>query len=117
MLPAVHPPAGLAARRPLELKLKAGWRYDAGRRLFVGGAGRTCEPSGLPEGSRIVYKVPRLASADPKRLSKPERDLQRHLQVLLPEKRSASDYLAAVRGWPCVERVEVGPEVSLPADR
>ena len=82
MQPAVDPPARLR-RGSVDLKLKSHWRFDTARSLFVMGSGRMFVPTGLPRGSRIVYKAPSLAAADAARLSRHERDLQRYVQVIL----------------------------------
>jgi len=94
---------------------KAGWRYDARRRVFVSDAGEKFSPRGeLPDPSKIVYKVPSLAKADPRQLSGPERDLQSYLQVILPPDRSAAEYVELVRAWPSIAEAQVSPDVSLP---
>ena len=102
-------------RAPLDVKLKSGWHFHTKRRAFESDAGETFSPRGdLPKGSRIVYKVPDLAKADAAKLNQHERDLRRYLQVVLPKGESPAEYLRAVRAWPPVEVVHVGPEVSLP---
>ena len=116
MLPAVPPPPGLL-RPVVELKLKPGWRYDAGRRVFAGARGKVCKPRGLPKGSRILPKVPHLAHADAKTLSPSERDLQRRVQLVLPRQGSAAAGLAVAREWPCVEEARLPPQISLPSAR
>ena len=116
MMPAVPVPRGAGIRIPVELKLKSGFRYDTGRRAFLSDAGERFDPSrDLPKGTRIVYKTPTLADADPRRLSEAERELRRHLQVILPEGAAAEDYVEKIRAWPSVEDAWVGPQVSLPA--
>jgi hypothetical protein len=102
-------------RMPLDFKLKSGWHFETKRRAFESDSGEKFSPRGdLPEGSRIVYKVPNLAKADESKLSKHERDLRRYMQVILPEGESPAAYLRAVRAWPPVEEANVGPDVSLP---
>jgi hypothetical protein len=115
MYPAVPPPPG-AIRRVVEIKLKPGWRYDAVARAFVESGG-VCKPAGLPRGTRVVAKIPSLAFAKTRTLSRPERDLQRYAQVLLPANCSPADSLEAIRAWPCVEAATVAPEISLPEPR
>lgn len=111
--PAVPAPPSLECS--LDLELQPGWRFDTRRRRFERESGETFSPYGdLPEGARIVYKVPRLAREDPARLSGAERDLQRYLQVVLPAGTSAQDCLAKIRAWPSVAAVQRGPVVSLP---
>jgi hypothetical protein len=113
MQPAVRAPAGVL-RGAIDVKLKPEWRFDAARGLFATGSGRSFVPADLPPGARIVHKVPSLAAADPAALTGAERELQRHLQVILPAKRSAAPDLAAIRAWPCVETAASPPEISLP---
>lgn len=114
MYPAVKPPKGLIAR-PVDFKLKPGWRYDEAERVFVSGRGARFAPPPLPKKSRIVYKVPTLAKAAKEGLSKAERDLQRYMQVILPVSQAPEDLAPAVQSWPCVEEARAAPEVSLPA--
>jgi hypothetical protein len=114
-IPAIPAPTDGSIRRPVDVTLAPGWRFDAGRRDFVSDEGARVNPrDDLPEGSRIVAKVPSLAGADPASLSPAERDLQRYLQVILPAGEAPEAYLEVVRAWPFVERADLGPEVSLP---
>lgn len=116
MMPAVTVPEDSGIKRPIDLTLKPGWRYDASRRAFQSDSGEKFTPRGeLPKNTRIAYKVPAVARADEKRLSEPERDLRRYMQVILPEGESPLDYLDVVRDWPCVEEAHAAPEVSLPS--
>jgi hypothetical protein len=115
MIPAVPLPANSGIRTPVNLKLKPGWRFDPDRRVFVSSAGGLVTPGAdLPNRSRIVPTVPSLASADEVTLSPAERDLRRHIQVILPPSEPPERYLDAIRAWPCVEQANVAPEVSLP---
>lgn len=99
----------------MEVKLKRKYRYDSGRRMFESASGERFKPSGdLPKNTRIVYKVPALAEADPAKLSKHEQDLRRYMQVILPEGVSPAEYVEAIRAWPSVEEAWVAPEISLP---
>jgi hypothetical protein len=61
-----------------------------------------------------VPTVPALASADPKPLSAPERELARHAQLILPMGSDAAKLLPVVRRWAAVEDVQLPPRVSLP---
>ncbi len=116
MIPAVPLPGGSTVRTPIDVKLKEAWRFDQNRRVFSSAAGETFTPGPtLPRGSRILYKVPGLAGADPASLSRPERDLARYMQVILPKGKSPHDWVEAVRAWPPVEDARVAPEVSLPS--
>jgi hypothetical protein len=113
VIPAVPPPGTI--RRPVQVTMAPGWRYDARRRAFVSEAGERVTPrDDLPRYSRIVPAAPSLADADPAALSPAERDLQRHLQVVLPAGEPPERYLEVVRAWPAVERADLGPRVSLP---
>jgi hypothetical protein len=99
----------------VEVKLKPKYRYDSNRRMFESESGERFKPFGdLPKNTRLVYKVPELANADPARLSKHEKDLRRYMQVILPEGKSPADYVGTIRGWPSVEDAWVAPEISLP---
>ena len=114
-MPAVPVPQNAGIRTPVELKLRRKYRYDASRRMFESNSGELFKPFGdLPRNSKIVYKVPALAEADPAKLSKPEQDLRRYMQVILPEGEQPADYIKVIRAWPSVEDAWVGPEVSLP---
>lgn len=114
-IPAVPLPAGGKVRTPIDLKLKAGWRFDTARRIFESDSGEKFSPRGeLPKNCRIVYKVPNLASADESELNEHEMDLRRYMQVILPKGESPAAYVDAVRAWPCVAEAHVAPEVSLP---
>lgn len=111
--PAVPAPSSL--KSSLDLELEPGWRFDSRKRRFERGPGEAFAPYGdLPKGTKIVYKVPRLANADPASLSGAERDLQRYLQVILPAGASVQDSVDRIRSWPCVAAVQGGPVVSLP---
>jgi hypothetical protein len=112
MIPEVPLPRGSKIRTPIDLKLKSAWRFDSRRGVFVS-ADQTFKPE-LPPKSRIVYKVPSLAKADPSKLSKAERDLQRYIQVILPPGRRPAAYLERIRAWPCIAEAHVAPRVSLP---
>ncbi len=115
MIPAVPLPANSPIRRPVDLKLAPGWRFDARRRVFVSDAGERVTPrDDLPKRTRIVHTVPSVAASDPASLSRAEQDLQRYLQIILPAGEPPEDYVEAVRAWPSVEQADVAPEVSLP---
>jgi hypothetical protein len=114
-IPAVHVPKDGSIRTPIDFTLKPGWQFDTKRRIFESDTGEKFSARGeLPEGSKIVYKVPNLARADPSRLSKHERDLGRYMQAILPKGDPPDKYLKVVRAWPPVEEAHVAPDVSLP---
>ena len=115
MIPAVPLPANSRIRRPIDLKLKPGWRFDPDLRVFVSeGRERVAPGADLPKRSRIVAKVPNLASADEASLSPAERNLRRYYQVILPPGEPPDHYLDAVQTWPAIEQADIAPEVSLP---
>lgn len=115
MMPAVTVPPSAGIRVPVEVKLKPRYRYDPQKRILESDAGARFKPSGdLPKNTRIVSKAPSLSHADPAGLSKAERDLQRYIQVILPEGEAAGDYVEVIRRWPGVEDAWVAPEPSLP---
>ncbi len=115
MFPAVPLPDDVPVKRPIELTLKPGWRYDSRRRAFVGAKGNSFSPRGdLPLRTKIAYQVPDVIGKDPAKLSKPERDLQRYLHVVLPSEAKPEDYVAVVSKWPCVSAANIAPEISLP---
>jgi hypothetical protein len=114
MIPSVKLPTN-KIKIPVEVKLKPGWKFDSSRRRFESAKGEKFAPRGdLPKHSKLVYKIPSLARADTSKLSKPERDLQRYIQVILPKGQSAADYVEVIREWPSVAEAHVAPEVSLP---
>ncbi len=115
MFSAVPLPDGIPVKRPIELTLKPGWRYDSRRRVFVSAKGDSFSPrSELPLRTRIAYQVPDVAGKDPAKLSEPERDLQKYMHVIFPSDTKPEDYLAAVSKWPCISTANVAPEISLP---
>ena len=118
MMPAVPLPQNAGIKFPVEVKLKPKYRYDPRRRVFESESGKQFNPSGdLPRNTKIVYKVPALAEADPARLSTPEKDLRRYMQVILPDGKSPADYIKTIRAWPSVEEAWLPPEISLPKAR
>lgn len=115
MMPVVPVPKTAGIKIPVEVKLKRQFKYDPSRRVFESDSGERFQPSGdLPKNTRIVHKVPALATANPAKLSKSEKDLRLFMQVILPAGESAADYVEAIRAWPSVEDAWVGPEASLP---
>ena len=102
-------------RPHLVVKLKPEWRYDTSGGMFVSAGGEGLSPAkDLPARSRIEPMVPQLAEADPAELSEDERNLARYVNVIFPKQIAASDYLATVGQWACVEEVRPSPEISLP---
>ena len=114
-VPAVPLPTDGSIRTPIDFTLKSGWSFDTKHRVFTSESGEKFSPlSGLPKGSRVVYKVPRLARAEVATLSKPERALRRHMQLILAAGEPAAKYLRALQAWPAVEEAHLSPQVSLP---
>jgi hypothetical protein len=111
-IPAIPLPKG-AVRPTIDFTLAAGWSFDTRRRIFESEGGETFSPiSGLPKGSRIVYKIPGLARA--RKLDEHERALRRYMQLVLPIGEQPAKSLRSVRAWPAVEEAHVTPQVSLP---
>jgi len=106
---------GEASVRPsLSIRLRPGWRL-AGPGEFADAAGAPLHVAAdLPPGAELVPTVPALATADPKRLSAPERELARHVQLILPAGTDAAKLLPVVRRWASVEDAQLPPRVSLP---
>ena len=114
-MPAVHVPETAAIGTPIEVKLKSRYRYDAGKQTFAPASGKDFHPlDELPNGSRIVSKAAGLEKKPEASMSKWEKELSRHLQVILPPGMSPRDFIDVVRKWPAVEEAWLGPEISLP---
>jgi hypothetical protein len=116
------PPPGFAhATAPQDLApviaatLEPGWRIVSAHGVFERiGAEPLDVAADLPKGSRVVYTVPTLAEADPAKLGAPERDLARHVRVILPRGADPVEVLGVVKRWACIERAQVAPSPSLP---
>ena len=101
----------------LNVKLRAGWRFDASANDFVAPDGQRFRPrKPLPANAKVVAMVPHLAAAVVESLSEDERDLADYVQIMLPG--ADGDRLRAfaqdIADWPCVEHVRMPPEISLP---
>ena len=106
---------GEAKVRPsLSLRLNPGWRIVGPAELVDAAGTRLLVAADLPAGAELVPTVPALAAADLKRLSAPERELARHVQLILPAGADAARLLPAVRRWAAVEDAQLAPQVSLP---
>jgi hypothetical protein len=118
MIPAVRIPTGSKIRTSVEVKLKPGWQFDPTRRVFVSDRGEEFAPRGkLPKNSKIVHKTPSLAAAARRataKLSDDERNLLRHLHVILPANQPPAKYVNAIQQWPCIAEAAQPPDVSLP---
>jgi hypothetical protein len=106
---------GEAKVRPsLSLRLRPGWRL-VGPDGFADPTGARLDVAAdLPAGAALVPTVPALATADPERLSAPERALVRHVQLVLPAGADPAKLLPVVRRWAAVEDAHLPPRVSLP---
>ena len=99
----------------LDVRLKAGWRFDRRRRSLVSMADKPVSLRGLlPSGTKIVPMAPSLADADPKSLSEDEQLLARYLQVVLPEGADPTDLAAALHDLDGMELVSTPPRIGLP---
>ncbi len=106
---------GEASVRPsLSIRLRPEWRLAAPGEFADAAGERLSVAADLPAGAALVPKVPSLATADPKRLSAPERELARHVQLVLPAGSDAARLLPVVKRWASVEDAELPPRVSLP---
>jgi hypothetical protein len=115
VIPAVPSPKDGSIRTPLDFTLKREWSFDPKHRIFTSAKGEKFSPfADLPAGSKIVYKAPGLARADPSTLNEHERALGRYMQLILPAGESAARFLPMVRSWAPVEEANAGPQVSLP---
>src|SRR5688500_14309964 len=119
MIPAVRVPANAKIRSAVDIKLKPGWKFDDDRLVFISERGEESERRDeLPKKTRIVHKTPALAQAARKakaKMSDDEKNLLRHLQVILPADEPPAKYLKAIRAWPWVADASLPPEPSLPA--
>jgi hypothetical protein len=110
-----HGEAPPASTRSLALTLKPGWWFDAAAGEFVSARGaRTRIADELPAGSRLVATAPAVAKLSPLQRSAPERELARHVRLLLPADADDEACLRLVQRWEAVERAARPPQVSLP---
>lgn len=96
----------------LVITLEPGWRLLEDGVSFGGGRHPRLEPPLMP-GARLVPAMP-LASSGNKAPSAAEKRLLRFVHLRLPAGADADGALEEVRRWPCVERAERAPQVSLP---
>ena len=113
MQPSVSLPPGLIAR-PIDFKLKPGWHYETAQGVFVGPRGVRFALQDLPASARVEHKVSIPKRTAARQWSKAERELQRHMHVVLPPEHKPEEYVADVQRWPCVEEAHLAPEPSLP---
>jgi hypothetical protein len=106
---------GEAKVRPsLSIRLRPGWHIAGPGEFADAGGARLYVAADLPARAELVPTVPALAATDPKRLSAPERELARHVQLILPAGADAAKLLPVVRRWAAVEDAQLAPQVSLP---
>jgi hypothetical protein len=106
---------GEANVRPsLSIRLRPGWRLAAAGEFADAGGARLYVAADLPPGAELAATVPALAAADPKRLSAPERELARHVLLVLPPGSDAAKLLPVVKRWASVEDARLPPQISLP---
>ena len=99
----------------LTIRLRPGWIYDAKRQVISRERGEEISPkTELPKRTRIVYMISDLADKPPETFSEEEENMARYVQIILPKGTKASEYLATVRSWECVEDARLPPEISLP---
>ncbi len=98
----------------VDVILKSGWRFDSDDRVFVSSDGKRLKPGKLPRQTKIVNKVPSLASAA-EALSEDEDLLARSVQVILPEDADIGDAVDAIKNWNAVASVHVPPKLGLPS--
>jgi hypothetical protein len=110
-----HGEAPPALSGALALTLKPGWWFDAESGAFVSATGeRMPATDQLPAGCRLVATAPAVAKVTPAQRSAPERELARHLMLLLPAKADTQALVRLAQGWKAVEKVARPPQVSLP---
>ena len=96
-------------RQHIVLRLCKGWTYDSRARQFCKKGEQPFRPgTELPKYTRIAVQIP--STARKRKRSAVEDELARGLQVVPPKGASATDVLACVREWPCVEKAWVAPE-------
>lgn len=110
-----HGEAPAALARALALTLKPGWWFDATNGAFVSPSGeRMSTANQLPPGCRLVSTAPEVTKLAPAKRSAPERDLARHVTLLLPAGADPQALSRLAQGWTAVEKVTRPPQVSLP---
>jgi hypothetical protein len=113
MMPSVPLPDNF--RRTISGKLKARWKLDTHRHIFIGPKQAEFDPSAsLPTGSDVVPTVPALAAQSPAELSTAEKDLARYIQIILPSGTEPQSVIAQITQWPCLESATISPQVELP---
>lgn len=104
--------------RFLDVTLAPGWTYDSVRRAFVSPWDEVVSLRGLlPKGARVHHKDPVAAQALRRRrpgLDPLERELARHVQVILPPRARVDKAAKALAGLACVRRAAPSAEISAP---
>jgi hypothetical protein len=99
----------------LVIRIKVSWRFDPKTSRFLSEGKQSVETrSDLPPHSHVRYRMPQLAAVRKETLGKDEANLARYFNVILPSGSDPSEFVKVVTKWPCVEEVEIPPEVGLP---
>lgn len=99
----------------LIVRLKRGWQLDAGAPRFVRARGAAIDLSALlPKGARALPRVPLLATRPAGELSAAEKNLARHVLVLLPKGSDVAAVQRALEKLAAVQQVSRPPDISLP---
>jgi hypothetical protein len=117
VLPSMGPESGkrVKTRPHLVVRIRDGWHFDEKKSQFVSEQQQCVETKAdLPPRSRVEYRIPHLAKAARGSLSDDEADLLRYFNVILPSGSDPSNYRKVVKRWPCVEDVQLPPEIGLP---
>jgi hypothetical protein len=104
-----------SARPHVVVKLKPGWTFNPGRRVFVSRDGMLVRPQpDLPNGSRIVPMAVDLARTPRAGLSAAEEELSRYYQIILPKGSDAAAVRTAASHWASIADASMPPRISLP---
>jgi hypothetical protein len=117
MLPSMGPESRkrVKTKPHLVIRIKEGWCFEEKTGCFVSEEEQHVETKAdLPPRSHVEYRIPKPAKAALRSLSKEEADLLRYFNLILPSDSDPSDYIKVVKKWPCVEEVQLPPEVGLP---
>ncbi len=102
-------------RPHLVVRIRNGWRFDEKKSQFVSKQEQRVETKAdLPPRSCVEYRIPQLAKAARESLTKDETNLLRYFNVILPSGSDPLEYLKIIKEWPCIEDVQLPPEISLP---
>ncbi|MEM7248612.1 MAG: hypothetical protein AAF533_24995 [Acidobacteriota bacterium] len=108
-------PTGPPGPPQLIVTLREGWRPHEGGHLIHESGDEHRPDEHLPLGSLLRPTARHLLETAHEMLSRAERDLARSLRIVLPPGVDPEALAEVVRGWACVEKVQVGPEDVAPA--